>query len=69
MRTIPIKCDQFRRRQTCPSRVLETESLAHSDVRLALDPFLIHESAQNEAASPGSTLDLDGMKKRRRSSR
>jgi hypothetical protein len=68
MRAIPINCDQFGRRQTRPSRVLETESLAHSNVRFPFDPFLVHEAAQNEAVSSGSALDLDGVKKRRRSS-
>jgi hypothetical protein len=45
--------------------MLKTDALTNSDVRLPLYPFLIHESAKNEAVSSGSAFDLDGVKKRR----
>jgi hypothetical protein len=48
--------------------MFETESFANSDVRLPPYPFLVGESAQNEAVSSIGGLDLDDVKKRRRGS-
>jgi hypothetical protein len=62
MGTILIERDQLGYRQTCPTRVLETERLPQSNVRLPFHPFLIHKSAQNHALPSGSALYLDGVK-------
>jgi hypothetical protein len=68
MGTVLIERDQLGYRQTCPTRVFETERLPRSNVRLPFNPFLVHKSAQNQALSSGSSLYLERVKKRRRSS-
>ena len=60
--SIGVQRDEVGRWQARSRCVLETHSFSNGDVRLRFYPFLIHETAKNQAVLARRTLDFDSVK-------